>query len=215
MGSYKGAIFDVDGTILDSMHMWERVEVEYLLSLGITPRPGLHEDLRELGGSDIPAYFQREYGIKDTPEEMSIRVNKLLEPFYFYEASLKDGAIEALDALRGRGVRMCAATATDRQLIEPALKRCGAIDYFETVFTCKEERTSKRLPDIYLRAADFLGTDIKSTLVFEDALYAIKTACGAGFPVVGVFDPTSDDQQDEIMRLCRYYYRSLRDFSIL
>ena len=214
MNNYKGAIFDIDGTLLDSMQRWENVEVEYLLSLGITPRAGLHEDLRGLGGNEIPRYFQREYGIKDTAEEMGIKVNMLLEPFYNFEAPLKEGTVAVLDTLREAGVKMCAATATDRHLIEAALKRCGIIDYFDRIFTCKEEKTSKRRPDIYFRAAEFLGTDIEETLVFEDALYAIKTAHESGFPVVAVYDLASDNQQEEIKATCRYYYKSLVSFEL-
>ena len=212
MKNYTGAIFDIDGTILDSMQKWENVEVEYLLSLGIKPKPGLHKDLRELGGNEIPLYFQREYGISKTAEEMHIAVNKLLEDFYHNEAILKAGAVRVLDMLRENGVKLCAATATDRHLIEPALKRCGAFDYFSRIFTCKEENTSKKRPDIFLRAAAFLGTDIKDTLVFEDAVYAIRTACAAGFPVVAVYDLASDDQQDEIKKLCSIYCKSLVSF---
>jgi len=107
---------------------------------------------------------------------------------------------------------MCVATATDRRLIEPALKRCGIYDYFERIFTCGEEKTSKSEPEIYFRAAKHMEVDISKTIVVEDAFYAVKTAKDAGFVVVGVYDHAEDDQQHEIKSLSDYYYTTLEDF---
>ena len=208
----KGAIFDVDGTMLDSMSIWESVAADYLITKGVTPRPNLYDELLSLGGHEIPKYFQVEYGLRETASEIQRGIYKLLEEFYFHKAQPKEGVIKVLDTLRERGIKMCVATATDRWLIEPALQRCGLLDYFGRIFTCSEELTSKSSPDIYIRAAAFLGTAIEDTLVFEDAPYAVKSANSAGFPVVAVFDQSSKDKQDEVIATSDYYYRSLADF---
>ncbi|MDR0490878.1 MAG: HAD family phosphatase [Oscillospiraceae bacterium] len=212
MMGIRGAIFDVDGTLLDSMPIWDGVAADYLRSRGCLPSPGLNDELRKLGGHQIPQYFQREYGISETASEIHDAIGKLLEDFYYNTAPLKDGVAQVLESLQNKGVGMCVATATDRHLIEPALQRCGIIGYFGRIFTCSEEKTSKSSPDIYLRAADFLGTSISETLVFEDALYAIRSAKKAGFPIVAVYDKSADDQQDEIESLCDCYVKSLEDF---
>ena len=213
--SIKGAIFDVDGTLLDSMPVWESVASDYLLSRGVHPRPDLNDDLSALGGHEIPAYFQAEYGLRESAEDIQNGIYDLLEEFYFLKAMPKEGVFPVLDALRERGAKMCVATATDRWLIEPALQRCGLLGYFGRIFTCAEEKTSKSSPDIYIRAAAFLGTDIDCTLVFEDALYAIRSAKRAGFPVVGVYDRSAEGKQDEIMALCDYYCKSLAGFTVV
>ena len=197
----EGAIFDVDGTLLDSMYIWDNAAENYLISMGVRPKPGLNDELRDIGGHEIAAYFRREYGIDKTEEEISTGIYDTLEDAYVNRAPLKEGVIETLDMLRGRKIGICAATATDRHLIEPALRRCGIYGYFSRIFTCGEERTSKNSPDIYIRAARFLGAEISKTLVFEDALYAVKTAAAAGFIVIGVHDRSEGDSKDEISAL--------------
>jgi len=106
-------------------------------------------------------------------------------------------------------VKMCVATATERRLVEPAIERLGLKDYFKRIFTCTEENTSKKYPDIYIKAVEYLGTEIGETLVVEDALYAMKTAKKAGFIVAGVYDKVSDDEQEEIKTTCDYYWEHL------
>jgi len=208
IGIIKAAIFDVDGTLLDSMPIWKRIAADYLISCGATPRPDLQNKLIKLGGHEMPEYFRSEYGIRESAEEIQSGIYKLLEEFYFNRAALKDGIVSVLEALRSKDVRMCVATATDRGLIEAALRRCGIIGYFGRIFTCREEETSKSSPDIYLRAADFLGTAVGETLVVEDAPYAIRTAKEAGFPVVAVYDLSAAGRQEEIRALCDYYAKS-------
>ena len=210
----KGAIFDVDGTLLDSMSIWENVAADYLRSIGATPSLNLNEELKILGGIRTLEYLQAEYGLRESKEEIRAGINGLLEDFYFNAAQPKDGAVDVLNTLRGRGVKMCVATATDKYLIEPALKRCGILDYFGYVFTCGEERTSKSRPDIYLRAAEFLGTPVHETPVFEDALYAVKSAKGAGFPVVGVYDIWARGDEKDIRSLCDVYIESWAEFAL-
>ena len=204
----KGAIFDMDGTLLDSMSIWDSAATDYLISRGAAPRPGLFDEMLTLGGHEIPQYFQAEYGIYESEEEIRNGIYQLLEEYYFFKVPLKPGVTAVLDTMRDKGVKMCVATATDRELVEPALHRCGIIEYFGRIFTCGEERTSKSSPDIYLRAAAFLGTDIADTLVVEDAPYAIKSAENAGFPVAAIYDIASADKQDEIKEICEYYFQA-------
>ena len=210
----RAAIFDMDGTLLDSEFGWENVAEEFLKSRGKTPKPGLQFALRPLGGHEIPRYFKTEYGIDEPERQIADAINSYLESFYFNTAALKAGAIPVLTELKRRGVKMCIATATDRYLVEAALKRCGVLNFFLRVYTCGEEGVGKSVPDIYLRAAEFLGAPISETFVYEDALYAIKSAKKAGFPVVGMYDSAADDQQNEIRGLVDYYLKSFEDWEL-
>ena len=211
LSKVKGAIFDADGTLLDSMWMWGRAETEYLISLGVTPRPDLEEVTRSIGGHEVFKYLQTEYGVRQTAEEMSSGIYKMMGEFYSNRVMPKAGAIPVLDELCARGVKLCVATATDRYLIEPGLRHCGLAGYFGRVFTCREESTSKNNPDIFIRAAGFLGTAVSETLVIEDALYAMRTAKSVGFPVAAVYDSASDDQWDEIKEFCDFSFETFND----
>jgi len=202
----KGTFFDMDGTLLDSMPIWSTVEIDYLSSLGITPHPDLNKTLRALSGLETARYFQSEYGLRKTTQQIETERNAMLEDYYFNKAPLKEGVVPVLERLRARGVRMCVVTATDRPLAEPALRRCGIMGYFERIFTCGEEGLSKSNPEIFIRAAGFLGTDIGNTLVVEDALFAMKTAKKAGFPVAAVYDLSFEDRTDEIKALADFYF---------
>lgn len=208
MLKYKGAIFDADGTLLDSMQIWSNAAYESLIN-----RQEYNADngTSGPGRGQTPFYLQTEYDIRGLSQDIHIKRRSMLSDFYFYEAQLKDGVIELLDFFRENGIKMCVATATDRWLMEPALKRCGVLDYFRQIFTCAEETTNKNSPDIFLSAAESLGTTISETLVFEDALYAIKSAKKAGFPVVAVYDYYSGDQQEEIKALADYYCLSMHE----
>ena len=208
----KGAIFDVDGTLLDSMPIWDSVAADYLVSRGKTPSPDLNEQLRKIGGHQMPEFFRAEYGITETAYQIQEAMGGLLEEFYYNVAPLKDGALSVLQSFRDHGIKMCAATATDRYLIEPALQRVGILGFFERIFTCGEEDTSKSSPEIFLRAVEFLGTAVSETIVFEDALYAIRTVRKVGFPLVAVYDLSAAKHQDEILQLCDKYFKSLADF---
>jgi HAD superfamily hydrolase (TIGR01509 family) len=207
----KAFVFDVDGTLLDSMPIWDSVAAEYLISNGVTPRPELDDELRSIGGNDHPRYFREEYGIAASEAEIERQLDAMIEGLYTNKAPLKVGVERFLSALHERGAVMCVATATKRRLVEPALRNRGILRYFERVFTCDEENTSKHEPDIFIHAADFLGTPVAETIVVEDALYAIKTAKNAGFKVAAVYDASADDQQDEIRRIADYYFASLAE----
>jgi len=209
MITFKSVIFDADGTLLDSMDAWGQVGADYLTSLGVTPLPGLSNDLRTLEGLEMARYFHKTYGIRE-PDAMIIDgINELLEDYYFHRSHLKEGVPRVLEELRLRDIKMCVATATDKYLIEAALQRCDIIRYFGRILTCSEENTTKSSPDIFISAAAYLRTDIRDTLVVEDSHYAIKSAKMAGFPVVAVYDHSSEEHLDEIKSICDCYYETI------
>lgn len=183
-----GAIFDIDGTLLDSMPVWETLGEDYLLSKGIKPHEDLKEKFKDMSLYEASRYYQTEYGIEDSTDDIMAGVNGMLEHFYKYEALPKAGAAGFLKELESRGVKMCVATATDSTLVKAALKRNGMLRFFPKIFTCTGVGHGKDNPDIYIAALSFLGTPKSRTWVFEDALYAVNTAKAAGFSVAGVYD---------------------------
>lgn len=204
-----GAIFDMDGTLLDSMPVWDHVGIDYLTGLGIRARPDLPEKILTMSMHQAAAYFRSDYGVPFSEEEIIEGINAQIAAFYQDTAPAKDGAVDFLRALQQRGIKMCVATATDRPLAEAALRRTGLIDAFSYILTCTEVKAGKDRPDIFLEAQKRLGTPRERTLVFEDALYAIQTAKQAGFPVAAVYDESSRADQEQIRAIADYYLPSL------
>ncbi len=196
-----GAIFDMDGTLLSSMDYWAIVPTEYLNLKGITPKADTNRYFLEIGMKEWYKYQEIPYPF----EEVSKDIYKLMEKYYLNDVELKDGALDMLNRLRDKGVKMCLATATDRFMVEKILDRLNIKDYFLTILTSKEVGLGKRFPLIYEKALEFLGTPKESTYVFEDAFYAINTCHNNGFKVVGVYDKNVFVPENEIIPLCNYY----------
>lgn len=207
-----GAIFDFDGTLVDSMYIWDNVGADYLRTLGITPEDNLNDVLLTLSLVEAAEHFQLHYNVKNTVEQIIDAINKLVEHLYFDVVKLKDGVKPLLENFKKQGVNMCIATAADKYLVEACLKRNDIFDYFGAIFTCTEVKAGKDLPIIYLKSLEFLGTDISNTYVFEDALHAIETAQKAGFSVIGVYDKFSETLQDEIKSTANIYLKSFNDW---
>ncbi len=204
----RGAIFDVDGTLLDSMFIWDTIGETYLRSIGYQPKENLNETFKNMSLHQAARYYQTEYGVTRSIDEIMDGVNAMLERYYRFEVPLKLGVAELLERLRQDGVKLCIATATDRHLVEAALDRCGVLSCFGEIFTCNEVGHGKDEPDIFEAALRFLGTRREETLVFDDALYAVRTAKEAGFPVAAVYD-SHEKAQDQIRMLADVYLEEL------
>ena len=202
----RGAIFDVDGTLLDSMFIWDTIGETYLRSIGYQPKENLNETFKNMSLRQAARYYQTEYGVTQSIDEIMDGVNAMLERYYRFEVPLKPGAAELLERLRQNGVKLCIATATDRHLVEAALDRCGVLSCFGEIFTCNEVGHGKDEPDIFEVALRFLGTRREETLVFDDALYAVRTAKEAGFPVAAVYD-SHEKEQDKVRLLADIYLK--------
>lgn len=203
-----GAIFDMDGTLLDSMPIWDRVGMDYLAGLGVRARSDLQERLLTMSMRQAAAYFRSDYGVNLSEAEIMAGINARIERFYRETAPAKQGVQGFLQALWQRGVKMCVATATDRPLAEAALRRTGLLGYFSFLLTCTEAGFGKDRPELFLLAEAKLGTPREQTMVFEDALYAMQTAKQAGFPVAAVYDASSQGDQAQIRRLADAYLPS-------
>ena len=200
-----GAIFDMDGTLLNSMDYWALVANEYLESIGITPKEDTCRRFLEDGMKNWYEYCQEEYGLTASFDEAKRGIYALMNKKYETVVELKPGARKLLDSLYEKGVKMCLATATDRATVEKVLKKLDIEKYFLRIFTSAEVGVGKREPLIYEIALDFLGTDKSTTYIFEDAVYALNTAYSNGFRVVGVYDKNVYATEEEIKSLCHIY----------
>ncbi len=207
----KGAIFDLDGTILDSMFIWDTIGEAYLRSLGKEPKENLKETFKTFTLEQAAYYYRENYGVTLSVYEIIDGVNKMVERYYAETVKLKPDIEVFLERLKAKGIKMCIATATDRHLVEVALDRLGVSEYFSKIFTCASVGHSKEEPHIYREAQKHLNTEKGETVVFEDALHALKTAKADGFVAVGVFD-IHEENQDALKRIADCYIENYSEF---
>ena len=185
----KYAIFDMDGTLIDSMVFWKNLATEYLTSKGILQIPAdILEQIKPMTMSESAALFRREFGLSG---DVEAQMNEMMEDHYRNNIPLKPGVREYLENLHRQGVRMCVASATAEHLMESCLTRLGVRAYFEFLLSCETVGAGKRSPLVYHEAARRLGAAPREIAVYEDALYAVQTAKEAGFCVAGVYDDSA------------------------
>ncbi|MDD6261736.1 MAG: HAD family phosphatase [Clostridiales bacterium] len=206
-----GAIFDADGTLLDSTNLWDTAAERYVLCCGKTPEEGLGKKLFPMTMIEGGEYIRQRYGLEGSAEDICRGVVELISHGYKNEVLEKPGIKDFLRGLSEMGIPMTIATAGDRGILSAALSRLGIAGYFEKIFTCSELGTGKHEPRIYLEAAEFMGTLPSNTLVFEDAVHAARTAAGAGFRVVGVRD-VDPAAEEELRKTAWTYLENFSDF---
>lgn len=210
MKNYKYAIFDMDGTLIDSMKIWENLGVEYLTNKNIKVKENLNEIINSMSMEESAIYFKKKFGIKDSVKKIISDENKLIEHKYKYEIPLKENVKEYLSYLKKKDIKMCVTTATSLNLAKTALRRLDVLKYFSFVISCDETKVGKSKPDIYYLALDKMNAKIEETVVYEDADYAIKTAKKAGLYCVGVYDEVSSREKKEILKFCDEYIESFK-----
>ena len=211
----KGAIFDVDGTLLDSMEIWEDVAIRYLKSIGVEAEPDLPEVMFTMSLPEGAAYVKEHYRLTQETDEIIKGVLDIIRNYYEETAPLKPGVTKILEELSGKRIPMTVATSNNKEEVEAAFKRLGIASYFSRIFTCEEVGAGKTRPDIYMKAAEYMGTRPEETVIFEDVLHAIRTAKKAGFLAVGLYDEASKADQEEIKKEADWYAKSMEGLDIM
>lgn len=208
----QSAIFDMDGTLLDSMPIWKDLGPNMLRSMGVEPAPDLADRVMVLTLREGAQLCKEEYGLPLSVDEIIQQIEDRVCDFYEHQVQAKPGVQKFLSLLKMEGVWMYVATNTDRRLAEAALRCAGIDQYFRGLLTCSEIGAGKNdSPEIYERAMTRLRSTKRDTVIFEDAVHAIRTAKRAGFRVCGVYDPSAEADQAEIRRLSDYYIRSFEE----
>lgn len=205
----------MDGTLLDSMQFWKFCPELYIKAFGLKPEPGLGEKLFSMSMKQGAEFLKVEYKLRISTLEICNGINKILRNAYGNEISFKPEAENFLKELKSAGTTTVLCTNTDRELFTPALKRLNAEKYFDRIFTTAEMKMSKEQPEIFYALSEYLKTEPQETWVFEDALYALRTAKNAGFKTCGIYDESFEKYTEKIKKYCTIYcknYKEAKDF---
>ena len=207
----SGAIFDLDGTLLDSNKMWHGAAARYITSLMKTPEANLGDKTKAMTLPELCAYLKNEYRIATTEEKIAKGFNVILREGYLAGVDFKEYVPILLEKYKQRGVRMCVVTSTDKDVAEEVLARLGIRDYFVHIITLEESGGGKDTPEVFLKACETLGTPKEETVVFEDGLLSIGGAKEAGLYVIAVADEAESQNKSVIKRLADRYVESFEE----
>ncbi len=195
----QGAVFDMDGTLIDSLWLWEKIWDTIGDVCGIPGfRPTEKDDkaMRTITLENAMILVQERYGLPKSAKELLDLVNDLLRHFYTHEAQTKPGVHALLEHLQKNRVKMYIASASATDFIDLALDCCHLTEFFEGIVSCEDVGKNKEHPDVFLKAVELLGTDIQNTWLFEDSLVAVQTAKKIGLKTVGIYDKNNYSQKE-------------------
>ncbi|MGN0377765.1 MAG: HAD family hydrolase [Suilimivivens sp.] len=210
----KAVLFDLDGTLIDSMWVWREIDVEYLGKFGITLPEGLQGDIEGMSFSETASYVKERFQIPDDTDTIKADWNKMAWDKYTHEVPLKEGAREFLDHCRKNNIKLGIATSNSRELVDNIIKVHGLENYFSGVVTGCEVEKGKPAPDVYLEAARRCGVAPSHCLVFEDIVPGILAGKAAGMRVCAVEDAYSLSQKEDKQRAADYYIKDYFDIAM-
>ena len=206
----RAAIFDLDGTLIDSMGVWDRLGSDFLSARGIHC-PEISHETKNMSFMEAAGYYIEKFSLKDTREQLVAIWNEIAFKEYAENIHLKKGAREYILNLSGRGIKLGLATATDRRLAEAVLGRHGLLSLFQAVVTVGEVGRGKEHPDIFLLTAHKIKVSPEDCVVFEDCLHAVKGAKRAGMQVWAVYDSYSAHEKKDMQSIADKYIHSFEE----
>ena len=208
----KGYIFDLDGTLIDSMPLWYNVDRIFLSEHGVTPPDNISEIVKKMTVEQSSQYFLDTFNLKVSQQEIINRIEEIVAENYRNTILLKDGIAELLDYLDSKNIPYGVATATYRTLATSCLIRLGLIDKIKFLETCSEIGKGKEFPDIFFKCAETMGLSSKNVAVVEDSLYCLETAKNYDFFTIGIKDNlTSNSDWNTIKNISNLSFNSANE----
>ena len=204
----KAVLFDMDGTLVDSLWMWGDIDVEYLGRHGYEVPADLQHTIEGMSFSEAAVYFKEHFRLPATVEEIKAEWIEMAKDKYAHEVPLKPGALRLLKYLKEQGIPMGIATSCSRELLEAVLKSLKLSEYMDYCMTSCEAGAGKPAPDIYQKVAEQLGAAPEECLVFEDTIAGIQAGLNAGSRVCAVAEEQSERWKEQILGLADYYIES-------
>lgn len=207
----KAVFFDLDGTLVDSMHVWKEVDIEFLGRFGLHLPPMLQQEIEGMSFKETAIHFKQRFSLELSIEEIMNIWNEMAFQKYSEEIDFKPGAFEFLKYLKANEIYTAICTSNSRELVNAVGEHLGFIPYFDEIISSGEVERGKPAPDIYLEAARRVGVSVEQCLVFEDVCAGIKAGKAAGMKVCAVSDLFSEQQLEEKKALADYYIEDYFD----
>lgn len=201
----KGAIFDIDGTLVDSLHIWDRLAYDYLRGLGYSPNPSIKDEVREMNLEESALYMKEKFQIDREAGTIVKELKARIRDYYENRLEARPGLKDHLDRLRQEGVALCIGTTIDQDLALPLLRRLGIYPYFKFIQTEENSGLSKRDPAFFKLACQRLASPPEASYVYEDSYYALRAAWEAGLKIIALGDRQEGEDREKIGRLADYY----------
>lgn len=199
-------IFDMDGTLIDSMWMWEDIDIEFLGKHGIQMPSTLQKDIEGQSITQTAIYFIETFNLKYTVDELKDIWNNMAIEAYKHKVPAKPGVIEFLKELKSRNIKIGVATSNSTELMNVALEGCGLKEYVEVAFSGCMIPNGKPAPDIYLITAEHLGVEPSRCLCFEDVGKGLEAGRAAGMKCAAIYDESCLNTKEEMLALSDYYF---------
>lgn len=207
---FQYAVFDMDGTLIDSIPWWDRLVPDFLNTFGIRATAELNQEMAAMSMQESGIWLKEKFSLAEPAEEIVQELCTRIGKHYAEDIPLKPGVEEWLSYLKEHGVRMCVATASSAELGRPALVRNGILPYFDFMVDCGMVGVGKTSPAVYELAVEKFGASMSECVVVEDAAFALKTAKNAGFLTIGVYE-SSEPDQDSVKRYSDCFVKSFKD----
>lgn len=211
MKEFKGAIFDLDGTLIDSMGVWETIDIKFLEKRYISLPKDYIEKINSMSFEEVAKYTIKRFNLNESVESLIKEWNDMAVYEYSNNIKLKPKVKEYLIKLKENNIKIGLATSSPKELYEPVLKNNKIYDYFDTFTSIEDVQKDKNYPDIYLYTAKKLGLKPNECIGFEDILISVNTLKKAGFMVVGVYDKYSHKDIDKIKAICDNFIYSFEE----
>lgn len=204
-------IFDLDGTLVDSMWIWKQIDIDFLEKRGIALPDDLQKDIEGMSFTETAKYFIKRFQFEDTIETIQKEWLEMAKGFYEKHIPMKEGAFELLLCAKEKGLKLGIGTSNSRELLNTVLEAHAVTESFESLRTSCEVERGKPHPDVFLKVAEDLDVLPERCLVFEDTHAGVLAAKRAGMKVIAIYDALSESYASEIKSDADHYIKTFKE----